>query len=163
MDTWLSSTLRDQPELLQQDTNGFWRTKAGKLVIPSYTLREEVMRAAHDSVFSGHLGVRKTLDLLQRQFWWVGMKQTVAKFIRSCDHCQRNKSLTAKPLGALQPLQLPLGKWSSISVDFITELPETATTQYTAICVFVDRLTKMVHLVPTVEQPDCRRVRTIVR
>ena len=34
-------------------------------------------------------------------------------------------------------------------MDFITELPETVDTKFTAIAVFVDRLTKMVHLAPT--------------
>ena len=148
---WLSNTLRDQPNLLRQGSDGLWRTQQSHLVIVEESQKQQLLQAVHDSVFSGHLGLTKTLTLLQRQFWWPGMKQSVQEYIRSCDQCQRNKSGNALPLGGLTPLQLPQGKWSSVSVDFITDLPETASTKYTSICVFVDRLTKMVHLAPTVK------------
>ena len=46
----------------------------------------------------------------------------------------------------LQPLQIPAGRWQSVSVDLITQLPETPRGN-TAVVVFVDRLTKMTHLV----------------
>ena len=38
--------------------------------------------------------------------------------------------------------------WQSVSMDFITQLPETSR-GHDAILVFVDRLTKMVHFAPT--------------
>ena len=31
-----------------------------------------------------------------------------------------------KPLGALQPLEIPKWKWDSISVDFVIGLPRTS-------------------------------------
>ena len=74
--------------------------------------------------------------------------------IATCDRCQRNKASNRPPLGELLPLQIPTGKWQSISVDFITDLPETVDTKFTAIAVFVDRLTKMVHLAPTRKELD---------
>jgi Chromo (CHRromatin Organisation MOdifier) domain len=49
-----------------------------------------------------------------------------------------------KPGGELQPLPIPRRPWWSMSVDFIFGLPKTAK-GYDGICVFVDRLTKMVH------------------
>jgi len=39
-------------------------------------------------------------------------------------------------------------------MDFVMGLPETKN-NYTAILVFVDRLTKMVHLVPTTDTAGC--------
>ena len=50
----------------------------------------------------------------------------------------------------LQPLQIPGGRWESISVDLITQLPMTESGN-TKIVVLVDRLSKMVHFaaVPT--------------
>jgi hypothetical protein len=50
-------------------------------------------------------------------------------------------------------LPVPSSQWDSIGVDFIVHLPKT-TTGYNAICVFVDRLTKMVHLCPTTDKCD---------
>jgi transposase InsO family protein len=40
---------------------------------------------------------------------------------------------------------VPTRKWGSVSMDLITAMPETSSGK-TAIVVFVDRLTKMVHL-----------------
>ena len=49
--------------------------------------------------------------------------------------------------GLLQPLDIPSRCWDSVSMDFITQLPQS-TQGNTQICVFVDRFSKMVHLVP---------------
>ena len=61
--------------------------------------------------------------------------------------CQAKKPSSQKAAGLLQPLQIASGKWESVSVDLITALPETPSGN-TASIVFVDRLTKMTHLVP---------------
>ena len=44
------------------------------------------------------------------------------------------------------PIPLPERKWQQITTDLVTDLSESE--GMTAIAVFVDRLTKMVHLVP---------------
>ena len=44
----------------------------------------------------------------------------------------------------LQPLEIPVWKWDSISMDFVTHLPRTFRGHDT-IWVIVDRLTKSVH------------------
>jgi len=48
---------------------------------------------------------------------------------------------------------VPDAKWSEVTVDMITDLP-TSTRGFDAILVFVDRFTKMVHLVPTTKTMD---------
>ena len=44
----------------------------------------------------------------------------------------------------LQPLEIPSREWVHVTTDLITDLP--ASNRFTAIVVFVDKLTKMVHL-----------------
>ena len=61
--------------------------------------------------------------------------------------CQENKTSNQKPAGLLQPLTILESRWASASVDFITQLPDTAAGR-SAIVLFVDRLSKMVHLAP---------------
>ena len=79
------------------------------------------------------------------------MSQDVQDYVAKCDMCQRNKAANQKPAGLLQPLQIPDGLWSSVSMDLITQLPQTHDGN-TAIIVFVDRLSKMTVLAPTKTQ-----------
>ena len=49
-----------------------------------------------------------------------------------------------RPGGILQPLEIPMWKWDSIAMDFVTHLPRTFRGPNT-IWVIVDRLTKSDH------------------
>ena len=49
--------------------------------------------------------------------------------------------------GKMQPLDIPFGKWESISMDFITKLP-TARGGYDTIFIVIDHLTKMAYFFP---------------
>ena len=129
--------------------DGLWY-KGKLVVVPADTsIRHDILHEAHDSVYAGHFGLHKTLKLVTRQFWWPHIKQAVSTYIKGCVCCQANKSAHSHPPGKLQPLPIPDGKWATVTVDFVTQLPETDS-GHDAICVFCDKLTKMVHLVPTV-------------
>jgi hypothetical protein len=140
-------------------TNGFVRdeqgiyTWNGKVVVPEDSeLRTRVIREMHDIPMAGHRGVRKTQELVGRQFWWPTLRQDVAEYVSTCDLCQRMKSCNQKKAGLLQPLAIAKGPWTSVSMDLITGLPKSR--GFDSILVFVDRLTKYVILVPTVATLD---------
>ena len=84
---------------------------------------------------------------MQQTYWWPGLDSDVRQFVSTCDFCQKNKTSNQKPAGLLQPLAIPEFRWASVSVDFITQLPETAA-GHSAMVVFMDRLSKIVHLAP---------------
>ena len=127
--------------------DGLW-FKDQALVLPKVgNLRQECMRELHDTPLSGHLGVTKTQKAVMRLFWWPSVRQEVKQYVLTCHSCQRSKSTNQKCAGFLVPLDIPLRRWSSISVDLITQLPETVNGN-TCIVVFVDRLSKMVHFAP---------------
>ncbi len=86
------------------------------------------------------------MELLQRNFRWRGMEADVKRFVASCDSCQLNKIDPAGRKGLLQPLQVGDMPWSSLSFDFITCLPPT--NEGNNALLVVDRLTKMVRLIP---------------
>ncbi|KAJ9521310.1 hypothetical protein QJQ45_001162 [Haematococcus lacustris] len=131
---------------------GLWLTENGKVVVPnSKPLRQRVMRTMHDNQAAGHLGVSKTLDQVTRWFDWAGVSEDVRQYVRNCHSCQVNKASSLKPAGKLTPLPIPLRAWDSVSMDLIVKLPAGGPQKYDSILVFVDRLTKMVHLVKTWE------------
>jgi transposase InsO family protein len=113
------------------------------------TLRRDIMSSMHDPPTRAHRGHRKTLEAVSRVYFWPGLTDDVLEFVRACDSCQRNKMRGGRPAGLLQPLQIPEEPWSSVSMDFITQLPRTPK-GHDAILVIVDRLTKMARFVPTV-------------
>ena len=74
------------------------------------------------------------------------MKAQVATYIKACTSYNRNKTLNRIPSGLLMPLQIPDAPWSSISVDFITNLPLSNGAK--AIMVVVDRFAKWAEFFP---------------
>ena len=74
------------------------------------------------------------------------MEEFVDSYVSNCDPCQHNKSRRHKRFGLLQPLELAYAPWTSISMDFIVDLPKSA--GCTQIWVIVDRFTKMAHFIP---------------
>lgn len=74
------------------------------------------------------------------------MWKLVKEFIKSCEICSRSKGPRLRPHGLLQPLPIPSGPWTSVSLDFITDLPMSMS--YDSILVIVDRFTKMAHFTP---------------
>jgi hypothetical protein len=76
------------------------------------------------------------------------MYSEMKAYFRSCDSYQRNKTSNQKPIGLLQPLEIPTVRFEQVSVDFITTLPETKANHDT-VMVIVDKLTKLVMFRPT--------------
>ena len=60
------------------------------------------------------------------------------------------KSDNRKKAGEMQPIPLPERAWQQITTDLVTNLPESD--GKTAIAIFVDRLTKMTHMVPCTKE-----------
>ena len=60
-------------------------TGALQLVLPkSHGLQLHVMLELHSSLYSAHLGVRKTIMALQQCFWWPKLPKHVAAFVKGC-------------------------------------------------------------------------------
>ena len=73
------------------------------------------------------------------------MKKDIANFISGCYTCKRNKSTKHKKFGLLQPLPIPTQRWQALSMDFITDLPESQS--FDSLFVVKDRLTKQAHFI----------------
>jgi hypothetical protein len=149
-DPWFQE--ESNTETLQFRDNLWWKGK--QVVVPDIPwVRKGILYELHDAPYSGHTGVLKTLEKVTRMFWWPKLRRFVTDYVARCEACQRNKSSNQKPAGLLQPLPIPKRPWDSVSMDFVTGLPVSAKGM-DAIIVFVDRLTKMVHLAATTTTVD---------
>ncbi len=144
VDPWFSDQAHLENLILDED---LWH-KDGKIVVPDCgDLRLKLISDFHDTPYAGHLGINKTNRLVSRYYWWPNMVQDVTNYVRECHSCQTIKVRQEKPSGLLNPLELPQAPWECISLDFITQLPMTRK-GHDAILVVVDKLTKMVHIIP---------------
>ena len=127
--------------------NGFWIR--GKLIVvpDANDLRKQIIFHHHDMPFAGHFGKEKTAQLIRQSYWWPSMSKDSEEYVRTCPSCQRNKVQPLKPAGLLQPLPIPEFRWERVSVELITHLLMTMQ-GHTAIVVYVDALSKMVHFAP---------------
>ncbi|CAI7861062.1 unnamed protein product, partial [Closterium sp. NIES-53] len=128
-------------------SKGVYYVKAGTdgIWVPGYTLLPELLlQEAHDEVTSGHLGVEKIRQQLQRYYYWPEMLTDVQRHVASCPTCQLMKSSRKRPAGQLQPIPPPERAWQQVTMDFVTGLQAGARGK-DAILVIVDQLTKMAH------------------
>ena len=123
--------------------------KDGKLYVPdNKQIKTLIMHESHDTPIAGHMGADKTVQLVSRQFFWPRLSTDVREYVTSCQACQSNKASNQQPMGLLQPIAIPERRWDVVTMDLIGPLPKTKN-GFDAICVCVDKLSKMVHYIPT--------------
>lgn len=81
-----------------------------KLLVPK-PQRTEVIQACHDPPTSGHFGFYKTLNRIQEQYYWPGMRHDVLRYIRSCHVCGEQKMPNRSTMGLM-------GKEKEINMPF---------------------------------------------
>jgi len=99
--------------------------------------------------------------LVTRNFWWLGVSREVKQYVKGCDVCQQNKNHMQVPAEKLMLNSIPEKPWSHISADFITKL--LLAQGYDSILLVVDRLTKMVHFIPTTEKTTAEGLARLFR
>ena len=122
--------------------------KEGKVYVSKdEELRAEVIQLHHDVPVAGHGGRWKMVELVTRNYWWLGITRDVGKYVKGCDLCQRIKNRIEKLTGKLKLSEMLKKPWTYLMVDFITKLPIVAGKD--AILVVCDRLSKMTYFVAT--------------
>src|SRR5258708_24779937 len=80
----------------------------------------------------------------------------VKDYMASCATCACAKSPRHKPYGKLKQLPIPSRPWSSISMDFIEQLPDSE--GFSTILVIVDHLTKQAIFIPSHDMVNAPQV-----
>jgi hypothetical protein len=127
--------------------------------------RIEVMQHCHDDPLAGHYGFARTLELVQREFWWPGIRQFVKDYVLTCQACARVKPTRHAKHGELNSLPIPTRIWEDITMDMITDLPESRLRDrdYNCIMVVMCRLSKMAHYIPVTKKMKAPELAEVFR
>ena len=113
--------------------------------------RLDVIRAAHRLPASGHFGRARTFDRVRSQYYWKGMRQDIANYVRTCPACQLRKRSKPVKAGQLQ-LFSATAPFQMVGIDIAGPFPTTSSgNRY--VVVMVDRFTRWVEVaaVPTID------------
>ncbi|KAK3574552.1 hypothetical protein QTP86_009552 [Hemibagrus guttatus] len=108
--------------------------------------RQQVTHLVHEAPSSGQPGIRQSTQLTRRQFWWSSLGPDVEGYIQACPTYAQAQTSRQLPEGLLEPLPNPRRPWSHLSVDFLTDLPDSG--GFTTVMVIVDWFSKGCKLIP---------------
>jgi hypothetical protein len=148
------------------DTTEEWAVRAGALTFEGSVyvpegLRSKVEVLHHDNPESGHFGALKTAELVSRNFYWPALQTSVHQYVAGCELSDRMKAARHANHGINMPIEPPNQPWEGVTMDFVTDLPESTASAYAVILVIVDRLTKMAIYLPSrkdVDSPELARL-----
>ena len=103
-------------------------------------MRENIIQEKHNGSLSGHFGINKTLELVQRYYFWPKLARDVQRYVEQCGICQRAKG-GSRNEGLDQPLPIPNRPWECVSMDFVVGLPKIKLGM-DSIYVVVDKFSK---------------------
>jgi hypothetical protein len=92
-----------------------------RLCIPS-PVADTLIAEAHDS--KHHFGVDRVYHDLTDLYVIKNCKRKIAHYIDNCPVCSVNRNDNQKPLGEMQPILSPPTPFHTISIDFVTSLPD---------------------------------------
>lgn len=130
-----------------------------KLVVPK-SLSHDLIAQFHNSPFSAHMGLSKTLQNIRRYFYWGNMYRDVKNYVSSCDDCKMNKAtnyVTRPPMGSKAETLRPFQR---LYVDFMGPYP-LSKSKNMYLLVILDHHSRFLILEP-VKQPTAQIVADIL-
>ena len=115
--------------------------KIKQLVVPK-SLRNKTMELAHETMMSGHMGIKKTTDRILSNFFWPGLKDDVRRFCLSCDICQRTLkkgNISKLPLQKMPLIDIPFKR---VAVDIVGPIHPPSGAGFKYILTLVDYATR---------------------
>ncbi|XP_068232118.1 uncharacterized protein [Palaemon carinicauda] len=97
-----------------------------QVIIPN-SYKNFVLGIAHDSSYSGHLGINKTYEKLLRYFYWPKMHKDCSEYCKNCDLCQKvGKAQHDPKVMPLQPIEVPGKPFERLVLDCVGPLPRSS-------------------------------------
>ena len=116
---------------------GFWgRFEAPGRGLRSLGFRERLLAEYHNGSLAGHQGRERTMDCLERDFWWPGMYSDVRRWCQACETCRGERGQSG--VSAWTRTELYTSPFRVLQFDTITCDTAGAGSRYvlTVVCCF---------------------------
>jgi hypothetical protein len=123
--------------------NKLWISKSNEL-----TLR--IIKKIHDQFAFDHLEFRRTLQTMNRHFYWTRMRDALEQYIHNCHNCKKAKASRDKYSELLKSLSISTKSWIDLSMNFVIEL--SMSDEKDVILMIMNRMTKMRHYISCLAQ-----------
>jgi transposase InsO family protein len=105
--------------------------------------RRRIFKAVHNLA---HPGYRATRRLIASHYVWPNLAADVRAWCRACQDCARAK-VTAQPKAPVQPITVPLARFSHIHLDLVGPLPASAE-GFSHLLTVIDRFSRWCEALP---------------
>ena len=78
-----------------------------------------MLRLGHEVAMAGHMGIRKTTDRIQSNFFCPEMTEDISNFCKSCDVCQKTVPKGRIPKAPLDKMRHITEPFYRVSLDLI--------------------------------------------
>jgi transposase InsO family protein len=117
-----------------------------KSVIPKANV-EQLLKICHDNL--NHPGIKTSLKLIKRYYFWQTMEKDIKAYVRSCHACQLVKPANHTPYGPLLPIPTPARPGELLAMDTIIVGSAARDTKAKNIQVVIDQHSRHVWAKPT--------------
>ena len=104
-----------------------------------------VTEAAHNSWHGGHGGEDRTKQRVFLRYYFPGVHNYVAQFVKSCPKCQMSKGKQPPP-APLQSLPICMERNERVHIDLFGPMKSTSASGMKYVCVMTDAFRKVVEL-----------------
>ena len=141
-DTFIASTNIAPSDLKFIDGFAYNMDKGYPRLIVPPEFREAFVSNIHSL---GHFGRRRTLRSVAMLYWWKGMPSYVAKFVKCCDACQRNKP--CKKLKRTPVKFFATARFKIVHMDFVGPF-KSSRKGHNYLLTMMDRYSRWIEAIP---------------
>jgi hypothetical protein len=70
---------------------GIWYKDRHQVITGDIKAKRHLIQSHHDPPVHGHPGISKTIQLIERLYWWPQMRADIMEYVKGCADCQCHK------------------------------------------------------------------------
>ena len=138
------------------NADGLLEDGGGRLLVPNdLIVRTKIILEAHEPAFVGHFGLRRTKEMVRRNWKWPTLSRDVERVVESCDLCQRAKNSLRKNEAPIE-LMVAENPWEMVTLDFLSGFTPSQPGRWEGSVVVCDRFSRMMHVQECAVHPTAK-------